>query len=275
MSKEFLYTDADYERVSRHIYRIAGISLGESRREMVYSRLSRELRRSQTRSVKEYLDRLDSAGAHEWTRFVNLLTTNLTSFFREAHHFKILSERILSVVDGPVRIWSCACATGEEPYSIGIACQQFYGDKPAPVSVLATDINTSVLQDAERGVYEHDRVQGMAHDQLRRYFWNGTGAYEGLVKIKDPIKRMVHFRMLNLMDENWGMDGKFDAIFCRNVMIYFDKQTQYRVLQKFVPLLKHPHGLLFAGHSEAFFNAKDLFAPIGATTYRVADAPAY
>lgn len=269
MSREFLYTDADYERVSQHIYRIAGIHLGESRREMVYSRLTRELRRTGMRSVGEYLDHLDHAGEHEWTRFVNLLTTNLTSFFREAHHFGILADKILAVAKDPVRIWSCACASGEEPYSIAIRCQDFFGDKPAPVSIFATDINTAVLQEAERGVYEREKVHALSAEQLRKYFLEGAGANAGLVKVKESIKNQVRFRVLNLMDDVWHVDGQFDAIFCRNVMIYFDKQTQYRVLQRFVPLLRQPHGMLFAGHSEAFFNAKDLFTPMGATTYKV------
>jgi len=271
MSKEFKYEQEDYDRVASHLYRIAGIHLGDTRKEMVYSRLSRELRRLHLTSVRAYLDYLDHAGEHEWTCFVNILTTNLTSFFRERHHFQILVERVLPVAPVPARIWSCGCASGEEPYSIAIACHDFAGDDPSPVSILATDINTSVLQGAERGIYERDKVEGLDPAQLRKYFWNGDGKYRGLVKVKDVLKRDIQFRMLNLMQPEWPIEGQFDAIFCRNVMIYFDKVTQYQILKRFVPLLRQPHGLLFAGHSEAFFNAKDLFTPMGSTTYRVAD----
>jgi chemotaxis protein methyltransferase CheR len=272
MSKEFRYEQSDYERVADHLYRIAGIHLGDSRKEMVYSRLTRELRRLGLDSVRAYLDYLDRAGQHEWTRFVNILTTNLTSFFRERHHFRILADQVLPVAQRPVRIWSCGCASGEEPYSIAITCQEYYGQEQAPVSILATDINTIVLQSAERGIYEREKIEGLELAQLRNYFWDGDGSNSGFVKVKDALKRNIHFRMLNLMQPDWPIEGQFDAIFCRNVMIYFDKETQYQILKRFVPLLRQPHGLLFAGHSEAFFNAKDLFTPWGATTYRVAGA---
>lgn len=272
MTSEFTFTQADYNRVTAHLYRIAGIHLGESRKEMVYSRLSRELRRLQLTSVHDYLDYLEKAGQHEWTRFTNVLTTNLTSFFREQHHFKILAEKILPQAARPVRIWSCGCASGEEPYSIAMICQEVLGDIPGAFSILATDINTTMLQEAEAGVYDRERVDGLSRERLSRYFLNGSGAFSAKVKIKEVLKKNIAFRMLNLMQPAWRIEGeaRFDAIFCRNVMIYFNKETQYQILKRFVPLLKQPHGLLFAGHSEAFFNAKDLFTPMGATTYRVA-----
>lgn len=271
MSKEFKYEQADYERVAAHLYRIAGINLGESRKEMVYSRLTRELRRLKLDSVRAYLDYLDHAGQPEWTRFINILTTNLTSFFRERHHFKILTEQVLPAAQHPARIWSCGCASGEEPYSIAIACHEYcpQGQTSAPVQVLATDINTTMLQGAERGIYDVEKVEGLEPALLRKYFLNGDGGNSGLVKVKDVLKRSVRFQRLNLMQSGWPIEGQFDAIFCRNVMIYFDKDTQYQILRRFVPLLRQPHGLLFAGHSEAFFNAKDLFTPMGATTYCV------
>ena len=269
MSKEFKYEQADYERVAAHLYRIAGIHLGESRKEMVYSRLTRELRRLKLDSVRAYLDYLDHAGQPEWTRFINILTTNLTSFFREPHHFKILAEKVLPAARQPARIWSCGCASGEEPYSIAITCHEFYQQPQALVQILATDINTTVLQGAERGIYDQERIEGMEPPLLRKYFLSGDGGNRGLVKVKDALKRSVQFQRLNLMQSDWPIEGQFDAIFCRNVMIYFDKTTQYQILKRFVPLLRSPHGLLFAGHSEAFFNAKDLFTPMGATTYCV------
>lgn len=271
MNREFAFTQADYDRVAAHAYRIAGIHLGDSRKEMVYSRLSREVRRLRLPSVAAYLDYLDQAGQHEWTRFVNVLTTNLTSFFREQHHFSILAEKVLPHAERPVRIWSCGCASGEEPYSVAITCYEYFRDDPAAVSILATDINTAILQQAEAGVFERERVEGLSSERLRRFFLYGAGAFEGRVKVKNLLRQCISFRMLNLVQPAWNIDGRFDAIFCRNVMIYFDKATQYQILKRFVPLLKQPHGLLFAGHSEAFFNAKDLFTPMGATTYRVTE----
>lgn len=271
MSREFGFSQADYDQVATHLYRIAGIHLGDSRKEMVYSRLSRELRRLRLQNVTAYLQYLDKAGQNEWTRFINVLTTNLTSFFREQHHFGILTQKILPNATRPVRIWSCGCASGEEPYSIAIACHEYFQDDPAAVRILATDVNTIMLQEAEAGVFERERVDGLSPERVRRYFLNGSGAYAGQVKVKDTLRRSIDFRMLNLMQSTWGIEQQFDAIFCRNVMIYFDKSTQYQILKRFVPLLRQPHGLLFAGHSEAFFNAKDLLTPMGATTYKVAD----
>lgn len=132
-----------------------------------------------------------------------------------------------------------------------------------------------MLQEAEAGVFDRERVEGLSPERLRRHFLDGSGAFASKVKIKDKFKQSITFRMLNLMQPVWDIErsgeGQFDAIFCRNVMIYFDKDTQYQILKRFVPLLKKPHGLLFAGHSEAFFNAKDIFTPMGATTYKVAD----
>lgn len=274
MTREFEFTDADYERVAAQVYRLAGIHLGDSRREMVYSRLSREVRRLRLSRIKDYLDYLEQAGQHESTRFVNVLTTNLTSFFREPHHFAILSERILPHVSRPARIWSCGCASGEEPYSIAMTCLEFFNGDTGAVGILATDINTTMLQTAADGEYDREKVEGLAPERLRRFFLRGDGAFNGRVKVKESVRRCVDFRMLNLMSPDWQIDGAFDAIFCRNVMIYFDRATQYQILKRFVPLLKQPHGLLFAGHSEAFFHAKDFLTPLGATTYKVTQGTA-
>jgi chemotaxis protein methyltransferase CheR len=268
MAREFEFTDGDYDRVAELVYRLAGIHLGDTRREMVYSRLSREVRRLRLSKVADYLNFLEQAGQHEWTRFVNVLTTNLTSFFREPHHFAILKEKVLPHASRPARIWSCGCASGEEPYSIAMSCLENANGSAACVNVLATDINTTMLQTAEAGVYDQERVQWLEQERLKKFFLRGSGAFEGSVKVKDELRQCVNFRMLNLTHPVWNIDGQFDAIFCRNVMIYFDKATQYQILKRFVPLLRQPHGLLFAGHSEAFFHAKDILMPLGATTYK-------
>lgn len=232
MAREFSFTQADYEQVASHLYRIAGIHLGDTRKEMVYSRLSREVRRLRLDSVSAYLAFLDKAGQHEWTRFTNVLTTNLTSFFREQHHFGILAEKVLLQAGRPVRIWSCGCASGEEPYSIAMVCDETLGSASGVVSILATDVNTTMLQEAEAGVFDSERVEGLAPERLRRYFLDGSGAYAGKVKVKPVIRRSIVFRMLNLMQPVWGLEdsGQFDAIFCRNVMIYFDKEGLQEVV---------------------------------------------
>lgn len=269
MERQFRFTQVDYDRVAALLYQIAGIHLGDARKEMVYSRLSRELRRLGKTDVSGYLDYLQKAGQHEWTRFVNVLTTNLTSFFREAHHFDVLKRDVLPIAPRPARIWSCGCASGEEPYSIAMACHEYFGDTPGAYAVWATDINTSMLQTAAAGVYQKERVEGLSPARLKQFFLNGDGSNADFVKIKDRLRQGVTFRHLNLVQPQWSAEGPFDAIFCRNVMIYFDKPTQYQILERFVPLLRQPHGLLFAGHSEAFFHARELFTPMGGTTYKV------
>lgn len=270
MERQFKFTQNDYDRVAALLHKTAGIHLGDARKEMVYSRLSRELRRLGKADVAGYLDYLDKAGQHEWTRFVNVLTTNLTSFFREAHHFDVLKRDVLPHAPRPARVWSCGCASGEEPYTIAMTCREFFGEAAGAYAIVATDINTSMLQTAAEGIYPRERVDGLSPAHLKQHFLSGDGANSDYVKVKDVLRRHIVFRHLNLVQAQWAIEGPFDAIFCRNVMIYFDKPTQYQILKRFVPLLRQPHGLLFAGHSEAFFHAKDLFTPMGSTTYRPA-----
>ncbi|TAM11743.1 MAG: chemotaxis protein CheR [Nevskiaceae bacterium] len=269
--RPFLYTDADFERVRKLIHAHAGISLADSKRDMVYSRLSRRLRATNIGSFRDYLDRLEAGSGDDWQEFTNTLTTNLTSFFREAHHFDALYKHLQAQPRGakPLLIWCAAASTGEEPYSLAIiACEAFDSDTP-PVRILATDIDTNVLQQGERGVYTEERIEELSTARKQRFFQRGSGANAGLCRVREPLRRLITFRPLNLLDERWPMHGPFTAIFCRNVMIYFDKPTQYRILQRAVPLLARD-GLFFAGHSESFFHAADLVVPCGHTIYRPA-----
>src|SRR5690349_13316109 len=205
---------------------------------MVYSRLARRLRTLGLTRMRDYLDRVEAEGGAEWQAFTNALTTNLTSFFREPHHFETLRDWLAGVPrTRPVRIWCAAASTGEEPYSIAMTVMEHYRYVWPPVSVLATDVDTSVLAVAEAGVYPQDRVQSLSKSRLRRFFRRGTGAHEGDVRVADDVRALVRFEPLNLLDEEWQVRGPLDAIFCRNVMIYFDKATQYRILSRFVPLL--------------------------------------
>lgn len=266
--KVFAFTARDFARVRELIYRKAGIALSESKQEMVYSRLARRLRAKGLDSFQVYLDALESGRDEaEWEAFTNALTTNLTAFFREEHHFPILAEHAKRA-RAPLSIWCAASSTGEEPYSIAMTLCEAFGTPTPPASVIATDIDTKVIEAASSGVYPFERVEKLSQERLRRFFLKGQGEHSGLVRVRPELQRLVEFRPLNLLGANWPVKGPFDAIFCRNVMIYFDKPTQSRILSRFVPLLK-PDGLLFAGHSENFVYASDDFALRGKTVYEL------
>ncbi|OON62258.1 chemotaxis protein CheR [Massilia sp. KIM] len=270
--KEFEFTRRDFERVRALIYQRAGISLADSKQEMVYSRLARRLRATGIQSFGRYLDDLEAGRmTSEWESFTNALTTNLTSFFREAHHFPLLAEHLLQLKrqgGGPLTIWCSAASTGEEPYSIAMTACEAFNTLTPPVQVIATDIDTNVLATGANGVYPMERVDKMAPERLRRFFLKGKGNHEGMARVRPELRQLVSFRQLNLLADGWPVDGPFDAIFCRNVMIYFDKATQRKILSRFVPLMK-PHALLFAGHSENFLYVSDSLRLRGKTVYEL------
>lgn len=268
--REFTFTEADFERVRAMIRAHAGISLSEAKRDMVYSRLARLLRQGRFVSFTAYLDHVERGGAAEWEAFTNALTTNLTSFFREPHHFPILAEHLRAIRTRPATIWCCAASTGEEPYSIAMTAVETFGTFDPPVRILATDVDSSVIATAETGIYPAERVERLDTQRLRRFFLRGSGTYNGKVKVRDELRALVRFRCVNLLAQNWPLRGPLDAIFCRNVMIYFDRPTQRLILERFVPLLA-PDGLLFAGHSESLHHAADLFRPRGKTVYELAN----
>ena len=276
-AREFGYTQKDFERVRRLIRARVGIALNDSKQNMVYNRLVKRLRALRLESVADYLALLEDpqqgSQQAEWQHFINALTTDLSHFFREEYHFPILVEHVKALGRAPVRIWSAAASTGEEPYSIAIAMCEAYGSLQPPVSILATDIDTAVLEGAEKGVYALERVEQVSPERLKRYFLRGAGANAGFARVRPEIARLVRFRKFNLSDARWDFgemrQGPFDAVFCRNVMIYFDKPTQHEVLQRIARVIA-PDGLLFAGHSESFLHAAELFKPIGKTVYRPA-----
>lgn len=268
--REFQFTPEDFERVRKLIYDHAGISLAPIKRDMVYSRLARRLRALGMASFGQYLAHLEKGDPKEWETFVNSLTTNLTSFFRENHHFPILAEYLAGLKQRPIRIWCSAASTGEEPYSIAITACEAFGSVTPPVSILATDIDTSVLATGERGVYPVERVEKLDAERLRRFFLKGSGTQEGYVKVRPELQKLITFSRFNLLDAHWSVRGPFDVMFCRNVMIYFDKDTQHQILRKFAPLLRED-GLFFAGHSESFLHAADVMRALGRTVYERAD----
>jgi chemotaxis protein methyltransferase CheR len=272
-NREFEFTAADFERVRKLIHQHAGIALSPAKQDMVYSRLARRLRACGDKTFAQYLARLERDRS-EWETFVNSLTTNLTSFFREAHHFDILADHLRKLHEQekrPLKIWCCAASTGEEPYSLAItACEVFDTLRP-PVHILASDLDTNVLAQGERGVFRQDRIERLSPQRIQRFFLRGAGSQEGQVRVRPELQGLISFRRINLLEPNWPVQGPLDALFCRNVMIYFDKPTQYGILKRFVPLLR-PEGLLFAGHSESFMHAADLFRSQGRTVYRRADS---
>jgi len=266
--REFEFTSRDFERIKQMIYRRAGIALGPAKQNMAYSRLSRRLRACGIARFCDYLDRLESTSdLPEWEAFVNALTTNLTSFFRESHHFPILSEYLRGRrAESPTLIWCAAASTGEEPYSIAITACEAFGTLAPPVRIVASDIDTNVLATAERGVYPAERVESMSSERLRRYFKRGTAANAGLVRVRPEVRALLDFRRVNLLDPQWNVCGGLAAIFCRNILIYFDRPTQLRVVTRFAPLLVDD-GLLFAGHSESLAYANKTFRLRGKTVY--------
>ena len=267
-SKEFEFTARDFERVRALIHQRAGIALADSKQEMVYSRLARRLRATGIGSFVAYLDALErGTSSSEWEAFTNALTTNLTSFFREAHHFPILADH-LKGCGGQLRMWCSASSTGEEPYSMAMTACEVFNTLTPPVQIIATDIDTNVLATAASGVYNADRLDKMSPERARRFFQKGKNEQAGLVRVRQELRQMVSFKKLNLLGNDWPLEGQFDVIFCRNVMIYFDKPTQGKILDRFAPLMKSD-GLLFAGHSENFSYVTDAFKLRGKTVYEL------
>ncbi|TSK04968.1 MAG: methyltransferase domain-containing protein [Geobacter sp.] len=263
---QFEFTGDDFARIRAFIYRYAGIALAPGKMDMVYSRLARRLRARGVASFSDYISIVEGGEPEEVEAFINALTTNMTSFFREPHHFRTLAERLAQRPAGrAVTIWSCASSSGEEPYSIAMTAQDALGGR-IQASILATDIDTNVLTRGREGIYPVDQLDKVPEAYRRRFFLHGDGKNEGFVRVKEDLRRMVSFKRLNLLDHEWPMRGRFDFIFCRNVMIYFDRNTQQAILERIARVLQ-PDGLLFVGHSESLHHAQDLFRICGNTTY--------
>lgn len=269
--KEFLFTQSEFERIRTLLYQHSGIKLNDSKKDMVYSRLGRRLRATGMKSFQEYLELVEQDQGNEWEAFINSLTTNLTAFFREPHHFPLLKEHVLSLRKKPLRLWCSAASTGEEPYTMAMTMIDAFGSYKPPVEIIATDIDTNVLSKARAGIYSLERIEKLPAETLKRFFLKGTGKNAGFVQVRKELRDMISFRTLNLLDEQWPINGTFDVIFCRNVMIYFDKETQYKILKRFAPMLES-HGLLFAGHSESLHHAADFFKLRGNTIYELAQS---
>jgi chemotaxis protein methyltransferase CheR len=264
--REFAWTNADFDQVQKLIYQRAGISLHDGKHAMVYSRLSRRLRDTGHDSFRGYLSWLESNDGPEWQEFVNALTTNLTSFFREHHHFQVLADFLKSRPNGgDFRIWCSAASTGEEPYSISMTVSEALGTN-SRYTIQASDIDSKVLATAAQGIYRMEGLKGVSQEQMRKFFLRGKAGNAGLVRVKPELRRTLDFLIVNLIKDDWPFRDPFDVVFCRNVMIYFDAPTQRKVLEKIHRVMK-PGGLLFVGHAENFSDSKDLFLLKGKTVY--------
>ena len=266
MNTEFAFSAPDFLRVRELIAAYAGISLHERKQNMVYNRLSRRLRATGTSTFREYLDWVEAPESEERERFVNALTTNLTSFFREPHHFDMLVALARSRPGAKLRVWSSATSTGEEPYSAAIAL----AEAGRAAEILASDIDTDALESARRGVYRSAALEGLGEARLHAHFLRGTGPNEGFVRVRPELRAMVKLTQRNLLADDWLSHERFDAIFCRNVMIYFDRPTQQKVLDRLAAVLA-PRGLLFLGHSESCAAGHPAFRFFGKTAYERRD----
>jgi chemotaxis protein methyltransferase CheR len=263
--KEFSFHRQEFDQIRKLLFDKTGIRLADSKDSMVYSRLARRLRALRLANFSEYLKYLNTHPAEEQS-FIDSLTTNLTSFFREKHHFPILKD-FLQRSTGPVRIWCSASSTGEEPYSIAMSVVEAYGRFNPPVEIIASDIDTTVLKKAKAGIYTMDNVKGLTIEQKKRFFHRGVGVNKGMVRVVPELSNLVTFKQINLTHKNWSFKAPIDVIFCRNVMIYFDKPTQTEILARMVELMPRT-GIYFAGHSETFAGAEHLVKSIGNTVYK-------
>jgi chemotaxis protein methyltransferase CheR len=270
--REFDFTDRDFQNLRRIVREHTGIFLSDAKRELVYSRLSRRLRKLKLRGFDQYCKLLANEDPTEITEFINAITTNLTSFFREPHHFDYLANTALPEITNRnrhqrrIRVWSAGCSTGEEPYSIAIILKEAMPRQESwDIQILATDLDSNVVAHAQNGVYHQERIEGLSQQRIQRWFQRGKGDNAGKVRVVPELRELITFRHLNLMRE-WPMKGPFDIIFCRNVVIYFDKETQRTLFRRFAGLLGGD-GYLFIGHSESLFKVSEQFRLIGKTIY--------
>lgn len=273
-TQKYKMTSRDYKRIQRLIKEVIGVDLNDHKKNMVYTRLHKRLKILGLNNFEDYIAHLRHSD-DEMAEFVNAVTTNVTSFFRENHHFEHLAqtvvpeliERKLKAGSRQIKIWSAGCSTGQEPYSIAISLLEAIPNPSSwNIEITATDINTEVLAVAKTGVYDSASVDGVDFKILRQYFEKGIGTNEGKVRVRPNLKKLIHFKPLNLM-ESWHFKDRFDVIFCRNVLIYFDNKTQAKIVERYCDRLAE-RGVLYIGHSETLVDTHHLFQPEGKNTYR-------
>lgn len=267
----YAITDEEFQLFSSLVYEHSGIKLPVSKKALLVSRLSRRLRELGLKTFHAYYERVvGESGGKEFTSMLDLISTNKTDFFREPRHFEFLRSHILPdlIQTKQIRIWSAACSSGEEPYSIAMT---IYDGVASPTrwnyKILASDLSTRVLAKASLGIYDTELVSNLPQEIVRRHFLKGHGNEAGKIKVRPHLSDMVVFRRINLMDERYPIKNPLDAIFCRNVMIYFDRPTQERLMVKFYRYLK-PGGYLFTGHSESMLWIGYHFSYVEPTIYR-------
>ena len=271
---DYKFTDSDFNFISKLITGHTGIRLGSTKRELVYARLTKRLRTLGLHTFQEYCDLLRNGDQHELINCINAITTNVTTFFREIHHFEFLQRTVLpelvrqknQTVMPRVRVWSAGCSTGEEPYSIEIVLREQPAMQRWNVRTLATDLDTHVLEGAQQGLYDIKQLEKVSAERCKRWFRMGSGKNDQQVSVVPELRERIRFRQLNLK-ETWPMRGPFDVIFCRNVVIYFDKEMQKLLFNRFADILT-PTGYLFIGHSESLFGITDRFRVAGRTIYQ-------
>lgn len=268
--REYPFSDADFARVCRLVRAQIGISLTPSKRELVYGRLARRLRLLQLDNFADYLDRVERGDDAEAQQFRNAITTNLTSFFRERHHFDFLGQQLLprllraNAASRRLRLWSAGCSTGEEPYSIAMVVLEAMGELTGwDVRVLASDVDSNVLEHARRGVYGAERLEKIGSARTLRWFSRVRGSAQ--YTVRGPVRELIRFNPLNLVSP-WPMQGPFDVIFCRNVIIYFDRNTQRDIVGRMAGLQREGDHL-FLGHSESLLGVTDRYRLAAQTTH--------
>ncbi len=271
--REFEFTEKDFNFIQQLVAESTGIVLSEGKRDMVYSRLTRRIRELKLNSYKTYCDRLKAGDEAELIAFTNAITTNLTSFFREPHHFEFLKDKLLpeikkNKISRKLRIWSAGCSSGEEPYSIAMVVHEVFEDvlDNWDIKILATDLDSNMVQTAANGIYTDERVTGLTKPRLNKFVKSGSGHNSGKVKMSPKLQNLITFKELNLMNE-WPIKGPFDFMFCRNVVIYFDKPTQKILFERYANILASD-AHLFIGHSESLHNVTDRFNLLGKTIYQ-------
>ena len=270
----FKFTDNDFNYLSNLINEQACIKLPATKRELVYARLSKRLHALGLESFREYCNLLRDGDTDELIHCINAITTNVTTFFREIHHFEFLEQKVLPelveqkgrTVLPRLRIWSAGCSSGEEPYSIEMIVQEQSALHRWDVRILATDLDTHILERAKTGLYDIKQLEKVSPERRKRWFRVGTGNNSNQVSVVPKLRERIRFRKLNLKD-SWPMRGPFDAIFCRNVVIYFDKEMQKKLFNRFADMLTI-NGHLFIGHSESLFGISDRFRVVGRTIYQ-------
>lgn len=269
--REFIMSDSDFEKISELAYLYTGIVLGPQKKDMVYGRLARRLRDLGLHRVDHYIGLIDAETKPEVSKFINAITTNLTSFFREAHHFDFLASSACpewqktNAQSKKIRIWSAGCSTGEEPYSIAMTLRENMNLSNWDCKILATDLDSKVIEKGQQGIYGVDRIESLSAERKKQWFLQDKN-HPDVVKVKPGLQELISFKRLNLL-EAWPMKGKFDLIFCRNVVIYFNEETQAVLFDRYAEMLKDG-GYLIIGHSESLNRVCQRFQSIGKTIYR-------